>query len=173
MSVFFISDLHLGHRTILEHCREVGSFRGGTTTDEHDEWVIAQMLSVKSNKRTLWYILGDVAMEETKLEMLTRVPGRKILLPGNHDLFKTAVYLPHFEAIMGSFKKYDFWISHIPVHPAELRGHPNVHGHCHNHTLKDDPRYLNCALEWLPKQRPISLDEIRATWLPLALEACQ
>lgn len=161
MSVFFISDLHLGHKNILKHTERAGTFRGGTTVEEHDEWVIQQCLSVGATKRTLWWLLGDVAMEVEKLALLDRLPGRKMLILGNHDLFQTGVYLKHVEAIKGGIKKYNCWLSHIPVHPAELRGLSNIHGHCHHGTLQDDVRYLNTAIEWLPQQRPISLDEVR------------
>ena len=37
----------------------------------------------------------------------------------------------------------------------------NIHGHCHRGLQSTDPRYLNAAIEWLPDQRPISLDEVR------------
>ena len=32
--------------------------------------------------------------------------------------------------------------------PAELRGKPlNIHGHCHDHVLRDDPRYLSVSID--------------------------
>jgi calcineurin-like phosphoesterase family protein len=165
MSIAFVSDLHLGHRTVLRHSAEAGAPRGGSTVEEHDAWVIERCLSIRPNKRTLWYMTGDVAMDAEKLGLLDEIPGRKILVLGNHDRFPTATYLQHFERVVGGFKKYGFWITHIPVHPDELRGHKNLHGHCHHHTLRNDRRYYNCALEWLPDQRPVTLDELRQTWL--------
>ena len=162
MNVLFVSDLHLGHRTILEHGRKPGTApRGGETVEEHDEWVIEQLLSVSPGKRTLWWLLGDVAMEVERLTMLDRLPGRKFLILGNHDLFDTQVYLKHVERIYGSVKKYGFWLSHIPVHSELLYGMKNIHGHNHKHELREDERYFNTAIEWLPGQRPISLDEVR------------
>jgi calcineurin-like phosphoesterase family protein len=161
-NVVFVSDLHLGHKNILKHSDAVApGLRGGTTVEEHDEWVIEQCLKVKPTKRTLWYIMGDVAMEIERLSLIDRLPGRKILIPGNHDLFQTPVYLKYFEKILGGFKKYGFWITHMPLHEKELRGKCNLHGHCHHNTLKDDPRYLNAAIEWLPDKRPITLDEVK------------
>ena len=161
MSVFFISDLHLGHRSVLEHAKRAGTFRGGETVEEHDEWVIQQCLSVGPTKRTFWWLLGDIAMEIDRLPMLDRLPGRKMLILGNHDKFDTQVYLKYVEAIRGGIKKYKYWLTHMPLHPDELRGHTNIHGHCHRGTLKADRRYLNTAIEWLPNQRPMSLDEVR------------
>lgn len=160
-NVVFISDFHLGHRTILQHAAEEHAApRGGTTVDEHDEWVIERCLAINPTKRTLWYIMGDVAMNKKKLPLIDKLPGRKILIPGNHDLFSTQVYLNQFEKIMGGFKKYGFWITHMPLHELELRGKPNIHGHCHHNALSHDPRYLNAAIEWLPDNCPITLDEV-------------
>ena len=159
--VVFIGDLHLGHRTIVEHS---GDKRGGATVEEHDEWVIAQCLSVQPTKRTLWYILGDVAMNIDRLSLLDELPGRKILVLGNHDTMNSQVYLKYFERIVGGFKKYDMWITHMPMHALELYGRPNIHGHTHYNTLWHDPRYLNAAIEWLPDRRPITLDEVNQAW---------
>jgi calcineurin-like phosphoesterase family protein len=105
--------------------------------------------------------MGDVAMEVSKLSLIAQLPGRKILIPGNHDLFDTQVYLKYFDKILGGFKKYKCWLTHMPLHDAELRGHYNIHGHCHHNTLSYDKRYLNVAIEWLPEKRPITLDEVR------------
>jgi len=159
-NVVFVGDLHLGHQSILKHT----DMRSGTTIEEHDDWVMERLLSVGPTKRTLWYILGDVAMDIRLLDRITELPGRKILVAGNHDLFDTQAYLKVFERVMGGFKKYNFWITHMPMHPKELYGLPNIHGHTHYNTVADDPYYFNAAIEWLPEKRPITLDEINAHW---------
>lgn len=170
-SVFFVSDLHLGHRNILQHTEDVpGAFRGGTTVEEHDEWVIEQCLSMNPNKHTVWYLLGDIAMDKEALKQLDRLPGRKILLLGNHDEFPTELYLQHVERCAAMIKKYGMWITHAPIHEVELRGKPNLHGHMHHNDLRNDPRYFNACIEWLPDNRPISLDELRHKWLIMAIE---
>ena len=56
MSTYFISDLHLGHRKILEY----SPARGGKTIDEHDEWLVSQWNSVVRNKKDLVWVLGDI-----------------------------------------------------------------------------------------------------------------
>ena len=157
--VAFLADLHLGHRTILKHCPQ----RGGRTVDAHDMWVIEQMLSINPTKRTLWWVLGDVAMDITCLELLNKVPGRKRLVLGNHDRFQSQVYLKYFESVHGMVKKYDMWLTHAPLHPKELRGKPNVHGHCHVEQIEEMP-YYNVAMERLPNMRPITLEELRETF---------
>jgi len=158
-SVLFVGDFHLGHKSILKLQQGV---RPGYTIDQHDNWVVNQCLSVGPNKRTLWYILGDVSMEISSLERINELPGEKILVMGNHDKFETQTYLKYFKRIVGGIKKYGIWITHIPIHPQELLEKVNVHGHCHNNSLKNDPRYLNASIEWLPKQKPISLDQVRS-----------
>lgn len=159
MSIFFISDLHLGHRTIVE---KSAGMRGGTTTDEHDNWVIQQILKAPLSKRTILYVLGDICFDEPKLELLNQIPGRKICILGNHCQFHASIYLKYFENIRGAFKKYGMWITHIPIHPGELRNKPCIHGHCHTpESQLNDPRYLNCAIEWVENKQPISLDRVR------------
>jgi len=167
MSVFFISDFHLGHRTILNHTKntqqalpDADIYRGGTTLEEHDEWVIQQCLSVNPTKRTLWWLLGDIAMETDRLALLDRLPGRKFLILGNHDKFQTRTYLKFVEQIYGGVKKYNLWLTHFPLHPAELRGKGNIHGHCHKEQI-NNPKYLNVSIEWIHNHRPISLEEVR------------
>jgi calcineurin-like phosphoesterase family protein len=162
-SVLFISDFHLGHRTILKHSANAdGSPRGGTTAEEHNEWVINQCLAAGPTKRTLWWILGDVAMEEGLLPLLGRLPGIKKLIAGNHDTLPSVAYLRYFQEICGVQKKYGIWLSHAPLHPVACRGLPNIHGHCHHNETRGDPAYLNVSIEWAPNKMPISLDQVRA-----------
>src|SRR5258706_12461286 len=162
--IYFIGDFHLGHRSILKHTKAEGSFRGGSTVDEHDEWVIERCLSVHPDKRTCWYILGDVAMERAKLQLLNRLPGKKWLVLGNHDKFESVLYLQYFDKLMGSHKKYKILINHIQLHPAELKGHFNIHGHSHDNATGNDHRYLNVSIEYLPNYQPISLEQVRTHW---------
>lgn len=167
--VLFISDPHLGHKKIMEFtANSPGAFRGnGTTVEEHDEWVIQQCLSMNPNKHTVWYIMGDVCMsyDVDTLKQFDRLPGKKILIMGNHDDFPSSDYLRHFDVIRGTVKKYGFWISHEPMHESELWGLKNLHGHSHLNQLRDDPRYRNCCIEWLPDNRPVTLDWVRRNWL--------
>ena len=64
-----------------------------------------------------------------------------------------------FDDVQGFVKYKDYWLSHCPIHPNELRGKYNLHGHVHNKTV-EDVRYFNCSLENID-YTPISLDQIR------------
>lgn len=147
--VFMISDLHLGHKAVLKFSKE----RTGETIEEHDEWLRDQWNSVVY-KRDLVYVLGDVAMSRDALKMIAEMNGQKTLIMGNHDKYPVQEYLEYFERIRPSPWSYKgFWLSHCPIHPLELRGRGNIHGHVHSNPIPDS-RYVSVcveALDGIPK----------------------
>ena len=164
--VRFIGDLHLGHQNIASFS---GPQRGGiTNVEEHDAWIVERWNSVCSKNDLVW-VLGDVCMDREKLPLLKRMKGNKHLILGNHDEFALDVYKPYFNKIHGFLKYKGMWLSHAPVHPDELRGKVNVHGHVHNNPitaydevhnrLYPDPRYICVSVEQVGGQ-PLALDEI-------------
>lgn len=50
-----------------------------------------------------------------------------------------------------------FWLSHCPLHPEELRGRLNIHGHVHTNSVRDQ-RYINVSFEM--SKTPIPLEDI-------------
>jgi calcineurin-like phosphoesterase family protein len=165
MNVWFTSDLHLGHALAAKA-------RGYTSIEDHDMDIITTLKSYIKTPRNILWILGDVAMKADSLNMLNSVGQRqvshkgtcrKILVRGNHDKFKLATYLQYFEEIYGFLKYKNMWLSHCPMHPQELYGKVNVHGHIHKNTnspLLNMP-YLN--VNWDFWRKPVSFDEIRET----------
>lgn len=150
----FISDLHLGHKKILNFSRE---YREGENVQEHDDWIVEQWNSVVG-KRDPVYILGDIAFTREGLARAKELRGDKFLLLGNHDLFSLQDYADVGLKVIG-FKKYKgYWISHAPIHPVELRGCKNIHGHVHSQSIEDD-RYINVCVEPL-NGKPISIHEL-------------
>ena len=164
--VFFISDLHFGHKKIVQFGNQNGiSLRSGDTYVENMH-IIAQNCIDTVTKRDLLYILGDAAFTEDGLEAIKEIPGRKILVRGNHDnYFKTEQLLRVFESIEGLVRYKNAWLSHAPIHPAELRGKINIHGHVHNQSIRNqytgeyDERYINVCCEAVG-EKPISYQEI-------------
>ena len=61
--------------------------------------------------------------------------------------------------VYGFVKYKEFWLSHCPIHPNELRGKVNIHGHVHNKTIIDC-NYFNTSCENVDF-KPISLENIR------------
>lgn len=154
--VFFISDLHLGHKRIIEFSLD---HRECETVDSHDEWIIKQWNSVVT-KRDVVYILGDIAFSKDGLSKVSRLSGIKKMIFGNHDGYKISEYDAVGLKIIGGLVRYkEFWLSHAPIHPEELRGKKNIHGHVHQRSLDDD-RYINVSVENVGGI-PIFLDAIR------------
>ncbi len=138
---YFCSDLHFGHKRI-------GEFRSylGITSEEDNRARIKQDWCQLVTKRDIVYVLGDACFTmETVVDFAT-LPGKKILIRGNHDLLDTQVYLKYFDDIYGILKYKGMWLSHPPIHPDELRNKVNLHGHVHNSTIPDS-RYFNCCPE--------------------------
>lgn len=153
---FFISDLHFGHNRILHF----SPLRGGGTTDEHNEWLVDRWNS-RVQKRDVVYVLGDVAFGKEALRYIPMLRGNKRLVAGNHDCYAPELYQEAgFKLLPGLFRYKEFWLSHAPIHPDELRGKRNIHGHVHASSI-DDSRYINVCVEALDGV-PVSLEEIRA-----------
>jgi hypothetical protein len=64
-----------------------------------------------------------------------------------------------YDKIYSLYKYKEFWLSHCPIHPEELRGKKNIHGHTHYHNI-DDSRYFNVSMENI-EYKPVNIDEIR------------
>jgi calcineurin-like phosphoesterase family protein len=161
--VYFCSDLHFGHKGI-------DRFRG-LSTIQNEERISADWRGTVSKKDCV-YVLGDAAFTRQGLDSIGKLPGRKFLVRGNHDTLSLAEYSNVFEDVYGCWKYKEFWLSHAPIHPSELRGRVNLHGHVHHNTI-DDSRYFNCCPENLWKTRDnslISVNRIRVelkneTWV--------
>lgn len=154
-NVWFTSDLHLGHKNIA-------NFRTQFESELHHREVIKVNYHKVVTKRDKVFFLGDVAFtQETLEDVSTWVAEKKVLIVGNHctDQVSMKEVVKHFDEVY-SLKKYkEFWLSHAPIHPQELRGKYNLHGHMHFETV-EDPRYLNLCLEHTD-YTPIDLNEVR------------
>ena len=156
MSVYFTSDLHLGHKKIHQ-------FRAGFNSEEAHECYIRDAWKNIITKRDDVYVLGDACFTMDALKLMESLPGTKHLIRGNHDELDTQAYLKVFKNVYGLKKYKEFWLSHAPIHPQELRGKVNLHGHVHYQTVPDN-NYFNCCVENLRDlfKRPfVELDQLR------------
>ena len=87
-----------------------------------------------------------------------RVKGNKNLVLGNHDV-DAKFFSPYFSKVCGFARYKGAWLSHAPIHPEELRGKINIHGHTHYHCILDDSRYINVCCEQV-NFRPVNLNEL-------------
>lgn len=84
MANYITSDLHLGHRAIINYCPPTrGHF---TDVDQMNETIVSNINSVVTEEDTL-YILGDIAFmpPARACEFLKRINGSKVIVWGNHD----------------------------------------------------------------------------------------
>lgn len=141
---FLIADLHLGHKKVIGFESEARPF---ATIEEHDEAIVERWNSVITKRDVVW-VLGDVLFGLHSFDTLARMKGMKKLVMGNHDQYPAAKYLEHFSSIYGVVRESGVILSHVPVHPDQLRKRyaANIHGHLHSKTL-DDPRYYNVSAE--------------------------
>ena len=169
-SVFLVSDTHFGHAGVCRFTCDDGvtKIRPWTDPDEMDEEMVKRWNeTVKPNDKV--YHLGDVVINRRCLRILNRLNGDKVLIKGNHDIFKLGDYTPYFRDIRGYHVMNNMILSHIPVHPESFgRFRANIHGHLHQRRVlrpapyggqEVDPRYFNVSVEQIDF-RPILFEEV-------------
>lgn len=154
-NVLFIGDLHLGHSNIPR-------FRPQYTSEEEQYEDLYRKWHSKVTKRDVVYLMGDCCFTHKRLQDIKSWAGTKKLIVGNHDLERGITMqdvVNTFDSVHSLLKYKEFWLSHAPIHPDELRGKHNIHGHIHNHVIADS-RYINVCVEQCDGV-PVSLCEIR------------
>lgn len=169
--VWLTADLHLGHRNVIDYCD-----RPFTDVGTMDQALIRQLGKVGANE---WLVIaGDVALGDHTLAfpLLREVPGRKVLVTGNHDITRAgrchyvdAVHengSPLFEAVV----PFLCWRGHceqavvVSHYPLQLPDRPNpaqdrkegpralpllnYHGHLHRDLLPHSPQIQYVNLGW-------------------------
>jgi len=152
-AVFLVSDTHFGHAGVCKFLRDDGvtKLRPWDTPEEMDEEMIRRWNETVRPKDKVYH-LGDVVINRRHLKTLARLNGDKVLIKGNHDIFKLEDYTPYFRDIRGYHVMNGMILSHIPVHESALyRFGTNIHGHTHsNRVMKDsqvDARYQSVCVE--------------------------
>lgn len=151
-----IADPHFGHRNICAFSGADGTkLRPWDNPNEMDDEMRRRWNELVDAQDRI-YVLGDVVINRRCLSILPQLKGRKVLVKGNHDIFKLRDYLPHFDDIRayvvgkhvdtdGNERKYI--LSHIPLHPDSVgRFGINIHGHIHDRVI-NDPRYVCVSVE--------------------------
>lgn len=164
--VYFISDLHFGHKGILSFGQRSGiQLRSGTDHRENMNNIADNWRNIIT-KRDHVFVLGDVAFDSEGFLLLKSLPGRKTLVRGNHDdKFTTQDWLTIFDSVESMVKYKGYWLTHCPIHPNELWGKKNIHGHVHFNSVKKDDdsyddRYVNVCCEAIG-EKPILFSEIK------------
>jgi calcineurin-like phosphoesterase family protein len=176
-AVFLTSDTHFGHAGVCRFTHEDTGvkIRPWDNPDEMDEAMVkAWNETVGPNDKV--YHLGDVVMSRKSLPIMNRLNGDKILIRGNHDIFKDEDYAPYFRSLRGVHVMNGMILTHIPIHEDSLgRFGVNIHGHLHTQRVMKtaqttqefvergrrwiDPRY-HCVCVEQTDFRPILLEDV-------------
>ena len=166
------SDLHLGHEKIILYAR-----RPYADAAQMDDLLLKNWEDTVdwADPEAILVCVGDVAMKfgmtETNFSRIAAMPGRKILVPGNHDFTGTGeMRVEGFSevcSILYANGDPKLIFTHVPL-PAEHLpdGWVNVHGHMHNDPPADTP-HINVSVEQLD-YRPVALTRIRELAAALA-----
>lgn len=150
--LFLITDTHLGHQNMLKSCGRPARFTN---------LILDNCRKIVKSNDTLIH-LGDVAWNAEELMRFMKLPGRKILVRGNHDKKSTSYYMDvGFALVVDSMtmtlQGIRMLFSHAPQygHTADI----NIHGHQHDLHYEDVfHRYWPLALEHMG-YRPLPLND--------------
>ena len=169
-AVFLVSDTHFGHLGVCKFTKDDGSkLRPWDSPEEMDEEMVKRWNeTVRPTDKV--YHLGDVVINRKALHILHRLNGDKVLIKGNHDIFRLEDYTPFFRDIRGYHVMNKMILSHIPVHTdSKGRFETNIHGHLHYRrvmkmngdkpTNKIDPWY-HCVCVEQTDFRPILFEDV-------------
>jgi calcineurin-like phosphoesterase family protein len=189
-NIWFIADLHIGHKNILFHQPnriEAMSLENKDDIKGHDSYIVNMWLS-QTKKGDHIYVLGDMIMgnQQFAIYVLNRLKsnGCKIhLVVGNHDksirnmtnmfesidLIKRVIFKKNeFEFLNADFEVI---LSHYPLKSWEgkCRGSMNLYGHVHDNALwvdEDDDLCFNVGIDSKhSKYKLYSLEEIYSYYL--------
>jgi calcineurin-like phosphoesterase family protein len=172
-AVFLVSDTHFGHAGVCRFTRADGCtpLRPWDSAEEMDEAMVkAWNERVRPTDKV--YHLGDVVINRKALGIMRRLNGDKVLIRGNHDIFRDDEYREHFRELRAYHVMNGMILSHIPIHSESLgRFGVNIHGHTHanrvmlpgfNGKITDivDVRYHCVCVEQTPDFAPILFEDV-------------
>jgi calcineurin-like phosphoesterase family protein len=144
-AVFLVSDTHFGHAGVCRFLRNDGvtKLRPWDNPEEMDEEMVKRWNeTVRPNDKV--YHLGDVVINRKALTTLGRLNGDKVLIRGNHDIFRDDEYRKYFRELRAYHVMNGMILSHIPIHEESLgRFGTNIHGHLHANRVTFLDTYLS------------------------------
>lgn len=126
MNTYLISDPHLNHHKIETYCDRPSNF-----TD-----LIVKNWQTIVRPKDLVLCLGDVFIGPKTgwEEIYPNLPGRKILVRGNHDWHHNCKWwMEHgFDFACDAMVFRHVWLTHKPADHLPEHTYLNIHGHLHN-----------------------------------------
>lgn len=124
MNIYLISDTHFNHQNIATYCQRPSNFT---------EMIIKNWNNTVQSEDVVIH-LGDVQIGQKSKWVVPNLPGRKILIRGNHDREKSNTWWMEngFDFSCDGLKFRNCWLSHEPVQALPEDCLLNIHGHLHN-----------------------------------------
>jgi len=170
VNVWFTADHHFGHRRIIEYAgRPYGSL------DEMNDDLYRRWREAVAPDDIVYH-LGDFCFGPAELwaDALAALPGRKVLILGNHDKRPDRMRAIGFddvhEEMYVTLGGKRLWLHHLPVvqvrgptRPKPSEQYDMVCGHVHQHwRLEPDHGTINVGVDaW--SLAPVSLADVLST----------
>lgn len=168
--IYFISDLHIGHKGSLMWPN--GAARNFASIKEMNETIINNWNSIIKNDDIV-YLLGDVAYKcSTSIikQTLTLLKGKIILIKGNHDgnVLKVNQQIHRFESVYDrlilNIDNLIIVLDHYPNEEWFMKNKGSIHLHGHTHGSIQDKnigiKRYDVSVE-VNNYTPISLEQIK------------
>lgn len=165
MTIYFTSDLHLGHKNILKL-----SNRPFGEIEHHDDTIINNFNRIVSENDTC-YILGDISWNqsyEKYKNIFSRLNGKKYIILGNHDnkqnlirCQKEGLILSVKETQTVQIGKDRIVLSHFPMREWNGFYHNSYHLYAHTHgNIEDYKQSTDIGVDcW--EYEPVSWEEVK------------
>lgn len=150
--LWLVPDLHYGHWAMEHLCAR---------PDTAPSWVLDHLSERARSNDTLLF-LGDLALDLHRecLDRIDRLPGRHVLVRGNHDYFSDTFYREHgFQEVVAQYRVDALVFTHEPLAQQEQPGDLNVCAHVHNFTV-DAMRSVGHVADMQPWHRVLSLEDL-------------
>lgn len=158
--IYFTGCTHFGHEKIIPLAN-----RPFEDVVEMDNTLIRNWCKIVKDDDTIIH-LGDVGWTDESIDYMRKLPGKKLLIAGNHDhsrVIKKYVrdgveLLPPIHEV--ELPTHRFVLSHYPIEDWNKRYRGSIHLHCHTHSpnLRNAsiPRVSDSSLT-LPNNYPAEL----------------
>jgi calcineurin-like phosphoesterase family protein len=169
---WLISDTHFGHKNIIKFQQR---------PESHEAIMLSEWINAVGEHDDILH-LGDVFMGKQGnparwASIISRLPGRKYLIIGNHDGLGYPLYERAGFTIIPEFQQGEVVFTHRPITKMDVwaltrpEWTTNIHGHIHGNTLTqnpDDPedqyvlgdkRYINLSVE-VTDYKPVRLGNV-------------
>lgn len=163
VDIWFTSDLHFGHRNIIDFCN-----RPWKTTEEMDEVLMRNWNSVVKDDDII-FDLGDFAYATTSRwkYLIQNLKGRHFLIKGNHDesrypgdhIFK--LFEGVYDQLLLKIDNYNVYLNHYPFlcyGGAYRKDTINLFGHVHSGPYSNNGLDTDRLKMLFPTQYDVGVD---------------